>query len=478
MRPPRPPRDRLARALRRAAATADRLARALAPPPPGAAPERAEPPRPRRPGEPPEHWLRLVAAHAPGLLRDLPPGPAEPDVSVGSGLLDDAILLIDEGGAAGNGAGAGPAGAGDGAAGPGRDDPGRDHGRSGRLRPRDHGAGVDPGGEPVVVTRELPLRPSAPGSPRRPAQTGTAATHRHPDGTAATHRHRDGATATHRRPDGTATAHGHPDGAAATRGHPDGAARGGGPASAPDGAASASVSARTFRRRLRPGSGTGPDTAAGQPRPGAAATTTSPPGAPTIDAAARRGAPPGADPDGPGYASTAGTGPEVRRPRRALGDSAQVQRGPRVEATGPAPAGPRLRPGDPAVWTDPPEIGRPHGLGPGSPGSGLAPAGSADPRVRLSPRQGPRPHPNPPAASAGTGGTGPAGRGAPGRPEWRGPDAGPWPALPDEVHDVPRGEGRRDPWPALPDDRELWAPVTGVPDAGHLRRLDREQAGA
>lgn len=40
-----------------------------------------EPPRPaepvRAPGGPPEHWLRLVAEHAPGLLRDLGPGVAD-----------------------------------------------------------------------------------------------------------------------------------------------------------------------------------------------------------------------------------------------------------------------------------------------------------------------------------------------------------------------------------------------------------------
>lgn len=70
MPPPRRARDRLARALR---ATADRLS--------GPDPAEDVPPSPGQPpapGQPPEHWRRLVAAHAPGLLRDLPPSPAPP----------------------------------------------------------------------------------------------------------------------------------------------------------------------------------------------------------------------------------------------------------------------------------------------------------------------------------------------------------------------------------------------------------------
>lgn len=70
MPPPRRARDRLARALR---VTADRLS--------GPAPAEDAPPAPGQqpaPGQPPEHWRRLVAAHAPGLLRDLPPVSAPP----------------------------------------------------------------------------------------------------------------------------------------------------------------------------------------------------------------------------------------------------------------------------------------------------------------------------------------------------------------------------------------------------------------
>ncbi|MEV4482611.1 hypothetical protein [Micromonospora coxensis] len=84
--PPRPvPRSWLARRLRDAADAAERWAAR-------SGPADADPPvdvPPRRPGQPPEHWLRLVAEHAPGLLRDLdlppdaagwPAGPAPSEV--------------------------------------------------------------------------------------------------------------------------------------------------------------------------------------------------------------------------------------------------------------------------------------------------------------------------------------------------------------------------------------------------------------
>ncbi len=86
MPPPRRPRDRVARALR---ATADRLSAPdspdapsstgfpdspSSPSSPGSPGSPADVPRPS--GQPPEHWRRLVAAHAPGLLRDLPPPPS------------------------------------------------------------------------------------------------------------------------------------------------------------------------------------------------------------------------------------------------------------------------------------------------------------------------------------------------------------------------------------------------------------------
>ncbi|MEU5671498.1 hypothetical protein ABZ749_14225 [Micromonospora sp. NPDC047753] len=78
MPPRRRPRSWLAGRLRSAAVAVQRLAGRVEPaghlPPPSQTPEAAR----RRFGEPPRHWLDLVAAHAPGLLHDLDldPSPA------------------------------------------------------------------------------------------------------------------------------------------------------------------------------------------------------------------------------------------------------------------------------------------------------------------------------------------------------------------------------------------------------------------
>ncbi|RLP84392.1 hypothetical protein EAD89_26255, partial [Micromonospora sp. BL4] len=72
MRPRRLPRSWLAGRLRSAAGAVQRLAGRLEPV--GAAGQRPSDvgaAAPRRFGEPPQHWLDLVAAHAPGLLEDL-----------------------------------------------------------------------------------------------------------------------------------------------------------------------------------------------------------------------------------------------------------------------------------------------------------------------------------------------------------------------------------------------------------------------
>ncbi|MFI6269659.1 hypothetical protein [Micromonospora zamorensis] len=73
MPPRRHPRSWLAGRLRSAAGAVQRLAGRVEPT--GHLPQRPPPdaptPAPRRFGEPPRHWLDLVAAHAPGLLRDL-----------------------------------------------------------------------------------------------------------------------------------------------------------------------------------------------------------------------------------------------------------------------------------------------------------------------------------------------------------------------------------------------------------------------
>ncbi|MEU8113945.1 hypothetical protein [Micromonospora sp. NPDC048947] len=88
MPPRRRPRSWLAGRLRSAAGAVQRLAGRVEPaghlPPPSQTPVVA----PRRFGEPPRHWLDLVAAHAPGLLHDLdldpsPTGNAEAGVRNG-----------------------------------------------------------------------------------------------------------------------------------------------------------------------------------------------------------------------------------------------------------------------------------------------------------------------------------------------------------------------------------------------------------
>ncbi|MEV0809220.1 hypothetical protein [Micromonospora sp. NPDC050200] len=86
MPPPRPgPRSWLARRLRVAADAVQRWADDAGPVPPA----EVTPDLPRRPGQPPEHWLRLVAAHAPGLLHgldldpDAPPDHAGPSTAAG-----------------------------------------------------------------------------------------------------------------------------------------------------------------------------------------------------------------------------------------------------------------------------------------------------------------------------------------------------------------------------------------------------------
>lgn len=88
---PRPPRrdgpgpasSWTARVLRRAARALDRAASRLSPP---ASPA-------RQPGQPPDHWLRLVAEHAPGLLHDPSPPDATPSIPPGAPLVVPPALI-------------------------------------------------------------------------------------------------------------------------------------------------------------------------------------------------------------------------------------------------------------------------------------------------------------------------------------------------------------------------------------------------
>lgn len=87
MPPRRRPRSWLAGRLRSAAGAVQRLAGRVEPA--GHLPQPSQTPvaTPRRFGEPPRHWLDLVAAHAPGLLHDLDLDPS-PAGSAGAGVRD------------------------------------------------------------------------------------------------------------------------------------------------------------------------------------------------------------------------------------------------------------------------------------------------------------------------------------------------------------------------------------------------------
>ncbi|RAO39299.1 hypothetical protein PSN13_00323 [Micromonospora saelicesensis] len=102
MPPRRRPRSWLAGRLRSAAGAVQRLAGRVEPaghlPPPSQTSEAT----PRRFGEPPRHWLDLVAAHAPGLLHDLdldPPPTRNAETGVRSGGQGGSTGRVDADGA-------------------------------------------------------------------------------------------------------------------------------------------------------------------------------------------------------------------------------------------------------------------------------------------------------------------------------------------------------------------------------------------
>ncbi|OKI62427.1 hypothetical protein [Micromonospora sp. CB01531] len=502
MRPPRRPRDWLARALRVAAdrlsaPPPDRLAtptrrlaspaaeRHAAPAAEGlAAPTADRPaawaavdqPALRRPGEPPEHWLRLVAAHAPGLLHDLSPAdlplldlPAvDQGVSVGSEASVDANPLIDgrEGGAGADGApGAG----------------GWDGG-SGRR-----------GDRTVVGTR---------GGWRRPVRSGRDVRRRwrRPDAVSTAGSDRpvrsDLGTASGQRDDGERLAPaGGSQGRAETAGqqglsafghHGDTAGTASGirsdpaPTGSPDrgewttGERGSGATAGTSRAS---GPGEQPATVRGT-RPGERTTRTGP-GERTTPTWSSLSTEPSQSAGPPTITGCPGHGDGLTVAGYRDGPASRADRG----TDGNAPdAGP------------PPRDGGPLGVGRADPAAGL--------RIRLSALGGQQMHSN--GGSGRTAvradGSGAASGPAVAAAEWseraaasaarqRPPRtaAGTWPALPDETRGappagapgaVPDGRGRRDPWPTLPDDRELWLPAASTVDAARLRRLDREQAGS
>lgn len=196
MPPRRRPRSWLAGRLRSVAGAVQRLAERVDDP--AAAPERPVDP-PRRLGEPPQHWVDLVAAHAPGLLRELDldlaaaaptHGPAHSDTASprqrdSSGPVGEtsrpATGRTDERAATTHDRLGDPPGTGDprpgNSGGPALHDP--ELVISSRLR--DGGSGAPEGG---ADRRPLVIRPAAPGDSEaaaRPASSESAARHSGPE---------------------------------------------------------------------------------------------------------------------------------------------------------------------------------------------------------------------------------------------------------------------------------------------------------
>ncbi|MEU4473320.1 hypothetical protein [Micromonospora sp. NPDC023888] len=488
MPPRRHPRSWLAGRLRSAAGAVQRLAGRVEP---AGAPARSDPPKaapptlgtptvgapalgapavaPRRFGEPPQHWLDLVAAHAPGLLHDLDVGrPAaattegRDDPADGSGFDD----RIDQ------------------------DGPDRWTELTRPTRPAGEGAGLP--ADPVDRRAPGTVGHRAPGTVghRAPGTVGRRApgtVGRRAPGT-------DGRS-------GHATSMSGPDAAA----HSSGSGR---PASATPGTVG--------------GDGTvdaaygvdGPEAVSGVGRPDGSRSTGATGESTHASRAADRSGGPEMDGASPRVGSDASDGavtaevpraPDAdRRPPGRLRDGWR-QRVPsrRVAATEPAPVDtpatdpkeqPRVgnptRPAAPPLRTHPAEILEDFGPSRGT----FLPRSTTD--------------------SAGGGGA--AGGGAAG-------GGGLWPALPDELarsgqqvgervgqHTAPRngaaaraagvgwiGSVHREPgggrgpentgsqadatafdrWPALPDDTALWSVAGAALDTAQLGRLDREQAG-
>ncbi|PZW00424.1 hypothetical protein SAMN05443287_104454 [Micromonospora phaseoli] len=484
--PRRRPRSWLAGRLRSAARAADRFAGALdTSPTPTPDPPLAGVGSDRRPGQPPEHWLQVVAAHAPGLLRDLtvdlPSAPAAPDWPDSGGP---------DGGEA-NGGGTDGGGTGGGGTGGGGPDRGRPGGRSGagdhpgsRHTPRSPAGAADPAedraGTPAATSFALLQPTQHPLSGHRmPGDTWSEAAQRDGAGVPRPGSGTAGAAmpeqTSHRptrlggRPPQLATRG--PAGEAETADAGDRLPPTGFGTVAPVDARSGptNTSARSARSPARAHLSLAP-----QPRP-ADPDTTKPrsgaagPGLPATGASPHPGAGPhsaaGPRPDGsarldagqlrPARESAhrpATTGsPQGNPVARHVGDH-HLRAGDAAPGRGggsgsPFPARGQLPPGD--------------GLWPGSgPTAGDGRWTRSGPPARLPARDGRRPDDSPPTDDSRRAGTG--------RPSW--------PEL--ETQTSHGGRGHPDPWPPLPDDRALWSPPDpGRPDAERLRRLDSEQAG-
>jgi hypothetical protein len=512
--PRRLPRSWLAGRLRSAAGAVQRLAVRVEPARPDPSGSTRSAPRP---GEPPEHWLAVVAEHAPGLLRDLDATPAQwPPADPGRAASPAANGGYDSDDPPGEGLGRA-----------GLDRPATvDAARAVRHRPEDGKAarrdgragidrsrGYDGGARGAAGGFEYPGRPgvrAAAGSGggdesgagdefRAGGDVGAAA------GGGASGRRGDtrgavGGLAAAAVP-GTSALSGAPAQAGAAAGaagelaRPDESARGGrlvesGTRGGPDG--------------VRGGAGWAAD---GGARPLIRPAVPQPPasGSPPPDAhpASPSSRPPDEDsrPSGgtfpPRSGSTrAGVAGDVLAVRRAALGSDGDGRGRHGRGGGSGQgdeAGLGTRPGSdawPGMGSG--QDGQPDAMSAVWQGRGIAgraggPVGWADPaRGSATPRGGTPTWDGRPDAFDGGGAL--SGRGG-------GAGSGPWPALPDDGawtgsdgHRAGRaaaGNGgawtnagaAQGPWPALPDDRPLWLVPADPLDAGHLRRLNREQAG-
>ncbi|PZG10445.1 hypothetical protein C1I95_28070 [Micromonospora craterilacus] len=487
----------------------------------------------RRPGQPPEHWLRVVAAHAPGLLRDLavdaPPGDAATDPDGASWPVSLGHQDPDTGGSAAGAAGPDPSAphhrpaapsAGTGTTSPGDADRAGDTGpldgtsvwwataRPAAARGAPGTSGDPPSTPPFALLQ--PTQRSLSGD-RTPGVAWSEAEQRGDAGVPRVGPGSSGGTAS---PGGTRRRR------AGTAGRPPLVA-------APPGTAAAGTSDTPAADDGRPdrtvgGFGTAaPD--GGRPRPTRLPAVT--------DEALTRIRPHTAPDSHPTESAFPRTGPGPHGSDLRLAGT-----GPTVSGTSPAWAGPESgqetgsAQGARSTWGTGWAQGTGSGQGTGSAagfggGPGAGPAGrdrfGADP-------DGTYPGPGragrdawsvadryrtagdgPPGLDGGlravggraggrrpggdgfrsdgglpTGGPLPGGDGLwpgsglpAGAGRWPDGATAPWPAI-----DPPGRPGGRwrgpDPWPALPDDRPLWSvPDPAGADSEHLRRLDREQAG-
>ncbi|MDG4797230.1 hypothetical protein [Micromonospora sp. WMMD1082] len=452
----------------------------------------------RRPGQPPEHWLRVVETHAPGLLRDLaidpPPG--------GAAAPDGAHADADPHAGAGlkGGPGAGP----EASAKAHRDGWGgtsHDHAETASAYPGPDGGTTTAttSGSPGVGPAPTIYSP-APFALLQPAHHPTSGIRTAAGASVEAEQRGDAGVsrAGQRTPAGTP-----PGGISHRQARPQGPppVSPAQPAAGGDGAA---VTAHRPRRARADRAGPG---GSGADRTGADGTGADRAGrvASGVDGAAR-----------PGGARTGPARMPAGRERATTRAHLSVAPEPALtDRSAPAPPptapGPQAAPHSEATGTGPQATGTgPQGAGTGPQGAGtgrqaagwgrldagsrLPTEGSTQPSAGIgAPARAVPRHVTDRHRTAGTGladgeiqagGRIPVGDGRwpgsgwfDGDGRWPGTAGVCWPDLESSPRSRAGWPGR-DPWPALPDDRTLWSAAgPGRTDADHLRRLDGEQAG-